>query len=269
MLEAFLLEKVIPSRVLPLESISFLRLCKVLSALSVVNSGVVHHKLLRTLISEHIQSQQCAYVLDAQLPKTHFALHLPDHLKDHGILLSTFLMERKHKTVKRLASDMYNLTSYEQGLMEAVSVQALYDLSSSRLDGGVDLVAPKVPSKRLLLALKDFVWIPDEEVHTSKGVCAHSRVIQIRDVVSFTANDEIQFGLVNFHARIGRQCLTCISVWPVLSRKSHCVVCSVERQPPVLVRSEELLEPCVYKKPEGARSIVLLPPKFRVAAQSK
>ncbi len=106
------------------------------------------------------------------------------------------------------------------------------------------------------------------EVFTSKGVVVHARIVQLRDVVMFEADGSIHFGQVNFHVRIGKLCMTCLTAWHVVRQSSHCVVCHVGSQP-VLVHSSVLLEPCVFRRASvGQNSTVLLPPRYRVAGYS-
>ena len=140
--------------ILSAEIVSFLKLCKVMYALMHINAGEVDPDSWKAWVSDHLDSQQVAYVLECWAPKSHWALHLHKHFRDHKVLLSTFLHERKHKTCKRIASDMYNAVGWEKGLMEALTVQALYDLQVPRT--GVDLLAHKRPSKKLLAALEGF-----------------------------------------------------------------------------------------------------------------
>ena len=40
------------------------------------------------------------------VPKAHYALHMGEQLKAHGLLLTCFVHERRHKECKRFANQM-------------------------------------------------------------------------------------------------------------------------------------------------------------------
>lgn len=59
---------------------------------------------------------------DAITPKFHCMLHLPRMLQTHGILIPCFVHERKHRVVKRFASDIRNTSrDYERSLLAQIT----------------------------------------------------------------------------------------------------------------------------------------------------
>ncbi|CAK0902908.1 unnamed protein product [Prorocentrum cordatum] len=174
-------------------------------------------------------------------------------------------MERKHKTCKRIAGDHYNTKSFEKGIMEPITCQSLYDLQIPRT--GVFLTAQKKPSQRLLAALSEFVSVPvGVDLFTSKGVSVESRVVQLNDAVMFQSNGSVHMGRVNFHVQIGSECVTCISLWTIIQKKTQCTTCA-DTGETILIASSQILETCVYRILEASGAMcVLLPPKFRVAS---
>eukprot|EP00959_Pyramimonas_sp_CCMP1952_P299906 6272897-Pyramimonas_sp.AAC.1 len=123
---------------------SALALCDVMELLMVIHSGAVTAGQLGNAIVHHLKLHQEAYQLSLWKPKAHMALHLPRQLALHKCLLSTFLLERKHRLLKRFASDRCTLTSFGRGLMEETTVQHLFDLKDPL---GKDFLVDPIPPK--------------------------------------------------------------------------------------------------------------------------
>ncbi len=98
-----------------------------------------------------------AYGVELWLPKHHFVSHLGNQLARHKILPSCFLMERKHRQIKRFAAPRRTGTAFEAGLMEEVTCQHLYDLHTPV--GGCGLYEPHAAPDCIVSALNSVLFI--------------------------------------------------------------------------------------------------------------
>ena len=83
---------------------------------------------LRRCVDEHHALYKRLYP-SAIKPKWHQMLHIPDDAADLGLLLSCFVTERKHKTVKRAA--VWTFRHYDHTLIADVVYRELENLRSS------------------------------------------------------------------------------------------------------------------------------------------
>lgn len=101
---------------------SFLNLVAVIDMLVAINKGKrVSGEELRAAVLTHLRSFLQRYQDDAWAPKAHMAQHLHEFLTRHGTLISCFTHERKHRLVKRFASQMVSPTNaFEKGLCQDI-----------------------------------------------------------------------------------------------------------------------------------------------------
>ncbi len=109
--------------------LSFLALCDVIMLLQVVAQGEITGRQLHDAVVAHLRLFVLAYGIDALFPKCHYALHLGSMLLRHGVLLSCFVHERKHKMVMRFATPCTNTTNnLSRTVLEEVLVSHVYSL---------------------------------------------------------------------------------------------------------------------------------------------
>ena len=99
-------------------------------------SGVAD--MLAAAICDHFTLFIAAYGADAIKPKHHYALHLPRMLATHGVLVGTFTHERKHRVVKRNTRDRMNLTKWDLGSLEEITVHQLKELGRTFIRSGFE-----------------------------------------------------------------------------------------------------------------------------------
>eukprot|EP00959_Pyramimonas_sp_CCMP1952_P174601 3648775-Pyramimonas_sp.AAC.1 len=135
-----------------------------------------------------------AYTYELWKPKSHYCTHLGRQLARHHFLLSTFLMERKHRVLKRMATPRCKLQGYEKGLIEKVTVQHFWDLQSPLVKP--TLLEARAAGKKLRKALDSVMHLsPNSVVTTGKAVCVNCRVSQMGDTVAFLYDDRtVGFG---------------------------------------------------------------------------
>ena len=81
-------------------------LCDVLHALQLSATGRVNADDLEAKICRRMRKYVEVYGPEEVLPRGHFALHLAGSLRHHEILLSCFVHERRHRSVKQIADQL-------------------------------------------------------------------------------------------------------------------------------------------------------------------
>lgn len=104
----FFIEVVLsPRRLLEPYAACFLDLCEILDIVSLHDSALQHLGKLRATIERHHERYIGLYGRDAAFPKFHYTMHLPEVMAEQGINLSAFVVERKHRHVKKLANHLF------------------------------------------------------------------------------------------------------------------------------------------------------------------
>ena len=133
------------------------------------------------------------------IPKSHFALHLGRMLLRFGILLATFVQERKHRVAKAFAEPRYDTRNMEKGLMEEITLLQLHDLRSGPASKKRVLLAPHRADKRQEAHLREALHLPaGGEVLVSATATLEGRRIMSRDVVLFELEGDLVAGQVYF-----------------------------------------------------------------------
>ena len=96
--------------------------------MSINRTNAVSPETLYAAIRKHIVLHKAAYTDHAIRPKHHYALHLPSMLRKHGMLLSTFTHERKHRSVKRYTRGRNALRSFELNVLKDITAHAIWEL---------------------------------------------------------------------------------------------------------------------------------------------
>jgi len=190
--------------------LSLLACFDVVELLNLTRLGVVSPDVLQTAITNHFKLYIAAYGEDTSLPKHHFAMHLADMLRRFGMLLSCLVMERLHRLLKRFTLNRRNLTSYEIGCIEDVTVNQMRDRKVEwMLDGLVNRTKPTRGKIKAMLA----GLYPKEEVFVSRVVRVARGIVTMSDVVLYRVNDTYQCGRVRLNFSRGGVAYSLISVW--------------------------------------------------------
>lgn len=128
---------------------SFKGIALVLDNLRLASAGKITGDDLHASILTHLQAFKAAYGEDRMVPKAHYAMHLAEQLKAHGILLTCFVHERRHKEIKRFANQMATGVA-------GVETSLLKDLF---LNHTLDLINFDTPSVEGLLILEETLEI--------------------------------------------------------------------------------------------------------------
>ena len=98
----------LPLRLLEPYYLCFLDLCTILDIVMLQDRAVRYVDLLLRTIERHHKAYITLYGVEAAYPKYHFTLHLPEILSTHGVNISAFTTERKHRLVKSIANHVFS-----------------------------------------------------------------------------------------------------------------------------------------------------------------
>ena len=125
-----LLTIVLPAGRLQPQIRSFVALCRVvdMTQSAKFQSGVTSEALLGAMQS-HMALFKEAYGPSYIKPKHHYELHIPAQVRrDRGLLLDTFVQERKHQLIKQCALDVDNTGALEKTTLARVVLAQLREL---------------------------------------------------------------------------------------------------------------------------------------------
>jgi len=90
---------------------------------------------LQELQQKHLRQFLTTYGEDWARPKHHYSLHIPLQLMHDRFLLDCFVLERKHRLVKRQANHVTNTRTYEKSVIARVLAEQLSEMPGSFADG--------------------------------------------------------------------------------------------------------------------------------------
>ena len=138
---------------------SFFLLCDVLDALQLCATGRVDADALEEKLCRHLRKYVEVYGPDKVLPKGHYALHLADSLREHEILLSCFVHERRHRSVKQIADQLDSMKAgSEEHVVQVVVENHLKNLRTYSV-GRKGLVTPRSAAAPLQQAFCPLLWL--------------------------------------------------------------------------------------------------------------
>lgn len=202
---------------------SYYALCSVLDSLiESRNTGSVSPEEMQAKIENYLIFRLDAYGVAWFPPKAHYALHLAGQLRKHGVLVSCYCHERKHKELKKFANQSHNAgatMAWEKGLLEDVLLQQYLALQEwSRRDVYM-LTSPKPAHKELINFIAS-LGIHANDVQASLDASAKGEAISKGDIITYRDPAGLVVAEVWFHVQITRNdCKslhTCVSPWKPL-----------------------------------------------------
>ena len=191
----------------------FLLLCDVLDLLTNLKRhalGRISAEQLRDAIKAHLAAFLDAYGGIGWKPKHHWAYELWRMLARFGFLLGLLVTERRHKIVKRRTKDTFNLDSFEQGVVEEITLQHLQDLREPWLTGG--LVHEVQPSSKLMRELR-CKYPQARFIASSRTARVNHMLFTVGDVALCRTNGVQSAGEIFVFARIDDESVVCVSLW--------------------------------------------------------
>ncbi|CAE7242186.1 unnamed protein product [Symbiodinium sp. CCMP2592] len=209
--------------------------------------------VLEQKIAAHLELFKQCYGVEKVIPKHHLNMHLGDLLRRHGVLLSCFVHERRHKEIKRYANNLDSMQAgSEKHILEMELEEHLKNLLvfSERRTG---LVNPKAAAGLVQSAFCDFFSLPgcpgllvSMSCHVGNG-----RLCKREDVVVVRAPNGESVAQVWFHVEFNGHGYTCMSDWRDLGRNRF-QTC----EEPVFRATEDICRLCAFKT-EGDRALVI------------
>ena len=186
---------------------SYLALAKVLDLLRSEND-VTAALRVKAAIEVHVKARLQAYGERNFQPKCHYCQHLGDLLQKHR-LLCCWVHERKHKELKRYASDSHNANltnSYEKGLLRQVLLTQLNSLQDLFIGEKCQLIKPSPAPSGLEGHLRRFLNLSPVEpllLEYSKTACLHAAATcSYKDVVLCCSDELEKVGEVWFFVNV-------------------------------------------------------------------
>ena len=239
---------------------AWLALCVVLDALMAIAKGRTSPAELQGLIRSHLEKAKELYGEGWWVPKCHLALHPPlqFHAHDaHGCLLSCYPRERKHKIIKKIASNIADTSrAFERSILDDVLYGQLGNLATKAFVPGhqVHLIQPVRSAPRALQTVVQSVLRTQEPVYTaSQAIHGGNFAVSAKDVAVLTLEGVTHVGRVGYHVAVGESCWTHITFWTHV----HGCVYRISDEG-VLVKTSCLQDTCPFSV-QGSDAIVVLP----------
>ena len=237
---------------------SYISLCDVLEQLLRIPRGTASPASVRTAVQTHLRRFRAVYGEDAFVPKCHMAMHLADMFEQHGLLISCFVHERKHKEIKRYANELdITNASFEKSVLKDVlymHVEALKE-PSIYTSSTAHLVPPVSQASQKLRDVVQRELGTVSPIHTARCAAGHYGLrCSAGDVAIMQVGGEVRVSEVWFHVRVDGVCITCCSPWNALGAGGRFQVVSE----PVLARTECILDTCTYRR-QGDTAVVIPP----------
>ena len=182
-------------------------------------------------------------------PKFHWLVHLPRHLARWGQLPTCWVHERKHRVVKRYASDICNTRAFERSILGEITAHQLEALKlPMTFSETIGLLDPKPAPLKMKLFLESELGVAGADCHTARearispfAVSCKGDVVLLRDEDS-PENSTFSAGRVCFHACYGGEHVSLVSIWTRISYDSSIAAAEwQEIDNPVLVPTSDIV----------------------------
>lgn len=239
---------------------SYLALSKVLDILKWSNQACSANDL-KVAIEVHMRARLAAYGPGHFQPKCHYMGHLSSILQKHR-LLCCWVHERKHKELKRFASDSSNANltaAYETGLLKQVVLTQIHALKDFSIGETCRLIkpqempdhfAPLYPHVRQFLNM--FPGMPVSIQTSSEALLDSYAKCSAKDVVLATLDGAERVGEVWCFLRAVHADLVLWSPWTALGGNRFRVV-----NEPELMKIEHISRSCTYFKEDASTCVVV------------
>ena len=204
----------------------FLQLASIIDSIQKSSRVAIAAEGLQQEVGLYLKSFQELYGCEAMIPKFHFAMHLAGFLGRWGTLPNCYVLERKHKQVKRFANEVRNTSSnWESSVLREITSRHVAELSQRpHFEITAGLVDPHGVSKRFGVMLQAAVGpraLDCFSASLSVRVNAWERVHKGDVVAVRGAEGAIEVGQALWHVAVQVEgcahTLTCVQLWQPLS----------------------------------------------------
>ena len=254
--------------------VSLLAVLDVIELLQGIKANATQPEDLAKAIKKHLDLFIMAYGKSAIRPKHHYVLHLAPMLSDFGLLLATYVHERKHRVIRRYTMPRKILKSWNRSVIEEVTCHSIWEMSH-RFYNAFDTSTPQKATLQTLQMMFPAVRAQDFSLH--RGIAVHGGIAVIGDVISFDYKGHLYFGellltagIADADTEFGGEIFPFVSLW------AHCPkACGDNNGRTFLVKDDPMLVPtrdldaCFIHRPadDGKTSFVLIPRERHVAAR--
>ena len=172
----------------------FLALVVVIELLQNVARGSVTPAALRNAIFSFMGLYVALFGWST-ITKFHALLHLVWELTHHGCLLSCWVHERKHKSLKAFAQNIMSGTAYESSLLSEVTCAHLHALrTEDTFNFQIGLLKRRATTPEIRATVADIFHCEDvveglESRFDAFSICSRGDVVLFRDEGGFTAGE--------------------------------------------------------------------------------
>ena len=234
---------------------SFLLMARVLDLLqTVARGGSTTASELEAAIVEHSRCHLQAYGDEAWVPKHHMGLHLPEFLRRFGTLLSCFVHERKHKIIKRFASQKADTQKkYEESILMDIMAVQLTAMKDEMPSTEVRLLQKSKATKQLQKLMQETFRSDGDVFQALRAVHGGGFHCSRGDVVEFSFMGTTTVGRIQFHAEVAERPLTCIVPWTHVHGWTYVVP---ERGQPVIVDASVIRACCIWSQKDASALVI-------------
>ena len=197
----------------------FLALVFLIELLQNIPRGSITATALEAAVERFMTLYVALYGWDGMITKFHALLHLVLEFARKNTLLSCWVHERKHKTLKRYAQNICDGNAYEKSLIGEVTAHHLWALRTSHaFKTDIGLVEPHDAPPRMLQHMRDIFGDMPMRVRMGHASRFDPFSICVRgDIVVLRTGDRIErAGEVWFHFEINDVPVSIINTWHVL-----------------------------------------------------
>ena len=200
------------SAVLRAAAVSFIALADVVARVQEASLGLGDPEELQAQIKKYLEYHLQVYGDSKWVSKFHASLHFGDMFERFKILITCWVLERKHKEVKRIANNFFNLSdTWETSLAEELLRKQFEELSSpGRFSPGVILQNARPASNELQVTIQDAVNAHGHEVLAGIEATTHGLTVKRGNAVKWLHDNESPVGGVCFQVSIGNAFYTCV-----------------------------------------------------------
>ena len=217
---------------------------------------------LLALVESALAATVAAGFKNEMKPKHHWTLHYADCLAKFGQLPSCWSLERKHKTPRKYGGTHCNLSTYEKGLMTAVTMEHLNILVSntSLFSNTCHLVDPKELTKKLEVMFKDINCFVAGMQYSNSCILANGATCNTEDFVFLAGNGSWTCGKAKYFFNAAGMLLCLVDVYQLCQRKPHTASSKWEPTGPLqLLNLDRILQVAIYAPGKDGKAIVLTP----------
>ncbi len=182
-------------------------------------------------------------------------MHLPEFLQKHGTLLACWTHERKHKVLKRFATQTADTSrGWETSLLKDILDVQLQAMASELPSTDVRLLERRPATKRLQKFLQETLEAASDSpcYQARKAVHGGGFTCQPGDVVVYRLHNVDEVAQVTFHAQIGDfACITCINPWPHVHEHMYEV-----RAQPTLIYTSAIQACCIFSQKDQSAMVL-------------